>query len=56
MTRTRLWIAIGLLWITLIVLVVENIYFGDSKKSNGSADNYEPKFTAIDEDDGDLPF
>ena len=45
-------------------IVADNVYFGDSKKSEGHEDNTSsedsewntPKFTDIDTDDGDLPF
>ena len=45
-------------------IVADNVYFGDSKKSEGHEENTgsedsewnTPKFTAIDTDDGDLPF
>lgn len=45
-------------------IVADNVYFGDSKKSEGHEENTgsedsewnTPKFTVIDTDDGDLPF
>lgn len=38
-------------------VVAENIYFGDSKKTDTvSAVPSEPEFTSMEEDDGDMPF
>ena len=37
-------------------VVVDNIYFGESKKSENEKPRYQQTFTELDNSDGDLPF